>query len=226
MTTVSSGNPSVTSGLSSTADAASSTLTATHETIAVSPDDTTSELQQSLSTTDAGQQMLDEAQQAGSALKVDLSGMSVEQMVLAVFGAANQSREELATTNMNSLNTTSQNVGTLTSLMNSVRSLIPTSTDTSTTAELPQDVADQLKALGVSVPDGSASSDGQGTNLTEDQFNSLVQNCQSTIDTLNSTTTTQLQDLTKVNDDMSEDMQAMSKTVDDTHQMDMGILQN
>ena len=226
MTTVSSGNPSVTSGLSSTADAASSTLTATHETIAVSPDDTTSELQQSLSTTDAGQQMLDEAQQAGSALKVDLSGMSVEQMVLAVFGAANQSREELATTNMDSLNTTSQNVGTLTSLMNSVRSLIPTSTDTSTTAELPQDVADQLKALGVSVPDGSASSDGQGTNLTEDQFNSLVQNCQSTIDTLNSTTTTQLQDLTKVNDDMSEDMQAMSKTVDDTHQMDMGILQN
>ena len=196
------------------------TATQLHSTLEDNESTAVTAMQAQVAVTQQGADAAAAADQAAASVSVDTDGMSVSQMVMLVFGAANQAREDLAKDQLDDLNDKNQDVARLTSLMSSVRAAIPS--DTTQDGTVPQETLDALKAAGVAIP----GSDGSATQFKGSDMSTLVENIKSSIDTLNSTQTLQLQSVTKINNDLSEGTQLIASTLSDAHQMDMGIIKS
>ena len=170
--------------------------------------------------TDSGADAVAAANAAAASVAINTAGMSVSQMVMLVFGAANQARENLAKDQLDDLNQKNQDVAKLTSLMSSVRAAIPS--DTTKDGTLPAQTTAALQSYGIPIP----ATDGDATKMVGSNMSTLVENIKSAIDTLNSTQTLQLQSVTKINNDLSEGTQLIASTLSDAHQMDMGIIKS
>jgi hypothetical protein len=175
-----------------------------------------------INTSSEGAAMLAEAQQAGSALGVETSGMDLSQMIMLVFGAANKAKEFMTKDQVNMLNAQNKQVGMLTDLMSQVRDQLPATPD-DTQETVDSSVLATLKAAGVQLPDFSASEDGRTSAMKASDLSKVVDNIKGVIDTRSNSTQLAIQGITKCNNDINENYQVMSTTQSDVHQSKMGI---
>ena len=175
-----------------------------------------------INVTDEGAAMLAEAQQAGSAVRIDMAGMGLDELLSMVFGASVEVKEGLTRDSISTLNNQNQDTGTLMDLRSQISDQLPPNPD-STPETVDSSVLDTLKSLGVEIPSSTASADGKTSTMSASDLSKLVDNIKSVIDTKSNNTQLSIQAITKCNNDIAEDYQVMSTTQSDVHQSKMGL---
>ena len=170
-----------------------------------------------------GDDVLQTAQEAGSALAVDMNGMDLTDMLMMVFAASNKAKEGLQKDQVSQLNDQNQEVGKLTDLMSQVRDQVPANPDDTTSETVDSSVLDALKAGGVELPPSTTGADGTTATMKASDLSKLVDNIKGKIDTMNDMTQLAIQGITKTNNDIDENYQVMSTTQTDVHQSKMGL---
>ena len=203
------------------AEAIAAGLNESGETIAEVPPIVSQTLDE-INNVTVGDNVLQTAQQAGSALGVDMAGMDLTEMIMMVFASSNQAKENLTKDQVDQLNDQNQEVGTLTDLMSQVSDQVPANPD-STPETVDSSVLDTLKAAGVQIPTFTTSSDGKTATMAASDLSKLVDNIKSVIDTKSNNTQLAIQGITKCNNDIAENYQVMSTTQSDVHQSKMGL---
>ena len=147
---------------------------------------------------DAIQQAHDAAAQAtGAASKSDGDIMTRVMLTFAMLGQAD---EKVVAGQMDAISGNVDKITQLNSLSEAVRSARPTGTDGNATKQLSADVVKQLQALGVQLPDVKPDAGGQTYTYKQTDFDTMVNNVQSTESSLTTLNQNKTIDLNKAID--------------------------
>jgi hypothetical protein len=147
---------------------------------------------------DAIQQAHDAAAQAtGAASKSEGDIMTRVMLTFAMLGQAD---EKVVAGQMDSISGNVDKITQLNSLSEAVRSARPGGTDGNATKQLSADVVNQLKSLGVQLPDVKPDSGGQTYTFKQSDFDTTINNVQSTESSLTTLNQNKTIDLNKAID--------------------------
>jgi hypothetical protein len=195
-----------------------------------------------------GQEIIDEAEKAGEAARVDVSNMQLADLVKVIMGACNNMTDDIAEMIAKDLQACNAAVAKMNSELQQLNSYLPATDGTKDPdVVIPSSLVTDIASNGVEVPkdattepmdqDATQTLAGAGVDITKlpvaltqtkmkrSDLTTFIENIKTQIETENNSQTAQLQALNKANNNHNERSDMISHLIDTLHETDSHALQ-